>query len=282
MRAVMLWLWMGLFSWQAAAEGLMEVRYISDAPRYQEYIELLRMALDKTVPEYGPYAMRHPAEEMNEPRFMAEAVSGQRVNLVWGATSEERERKLIPIRIPLGKGLLGYRVGLIRAGDQARFSGVRTVDDLKEFSFGLGPGWGDIPIYRHAGLTIWIDPYEKLFKMLAAGRFDFYSRGVNEVFTEYQAFQLAKQGIVIEQDLLLYYPYPFYFFVSPSSPRLASRLTAGLERMLNDGSFDAIFWRYNRSSIEQAGLARRRIVRLVNPALPAHTPLGDRRLWFVP
>ncbi len=282
MRAWMLALWLALLSCQAHAESPMEVRYISDAPRYQEYIEILRTALDKTIPEYGPYVMSHPEAEMNEPRYMADAVSGKSVNLVWGSTSVERERTLIPIRIPLGKGLLGYRIGLIRAGEQARFSGVKTRDDLKRFTFGMGPGWGDIAICRHAGLTVWIDPYEKLFKMLTAGRFDFYSRGVNEIFTEFQAFHLSEQGIAVEKDLLLHSIYPFYFFVSPAEPRLASRLKMGLEKMLNDGSFDAIFWKYNQANIERAGLARRHVIELANPALPPDTPLDDHRLWFVP
>ncbi|QEL55289.1 ABC transporter substrate-binding protein [Chromobacterium paludis] len=282
MRAWMLMLWLMLVPRLAGAGNVMAVRYISDAPRYQQYIELLRTALDKTIPEYGPYAMSHPEAEMNEPRYLAEAVSGKRVNVVWSATSVEREHALIPIRIPLSKGLLGYRIGLIRAGDQARFSQVKTLDDLRHFTFGMGPGWGDIPICRHAGLTIWIDPYEKLFAMLTAGRFDFYSRGVNEIFTEYQTFQLAKQGIAVEQDLLLHAIYPFYFFVSPAEPRLASRLKAGLEKMLNDGSFDAIFWKYNRASIERGNLPRRRVIELLNPALPPDTPLSDRRLWFTP
>ena len=52
--------------------------------------------------------------------------------------------------------------------------------------------------------------------------------------------------------------------------------------MMNDGSFDAIFMKYNRSSIVKANLKNRRIIRIDNPDLPKDTPLNDPSLRFDP
>ncbi|GEM_PF-5787064 len=52
--------------------------------------------------------------------------------------------------------------------------------------------------------------------------------------------------------------------------------------MMKDGSFDAIFMKYNRRSTIKANLKNRRIIRLVNPDLPKDTPLNDPSLWFDP
>ncbi|MFZ5841381.1 MAG: amino acid ABC transporter substrate-binding protein [Pseudomonadota bacterium] len=258
------------------------VIYPGDSPRYAEYIELLRTALDRTRKDYGEYRLQPAAQEMNESRFLIEARTGERINLVWSATSIEKEKTLIPVRIPLGKGLLGFRIGIIRAGNQQRFDNVETVADLQQFEFGLGHGWGDVGIYKAAGLRVQLAPYEDLFSMTAMGRFDYFSRGVNEIFSELEAQKSKTPTLTIEQRLLLHYPYPFYFFVTPTDPDLAKRIENGLERMLSDGSFDEIFYKHNSRAIKLANMGKRRIIELKNPTLPPETPLSDKRLWYKP
>lgn len=259
-----------------------EVIYPDDHPRYAEYLEVLKTALDKTVDRYGPYVMRKSDLAMNESRYLVELAAGKRLNVAWSATSPEKERSLIPIRIPLSKGLLGYRILLIRADRQARLDGVRTLEDLRSLTFGVGPGWGDAEIYKAAGLTLQVAEYDSLFLMLSAGRFDVFSRGVNEVFGEYAARRAALPELAVEEHLLLHYPYPFYFFVSPQAPDLAKRIERGVRIMVDDGSFDAIFYKFNGKALAQANIASRRIITLDNPLLPAQTPLKDKRLWYRP
>jgi hypothetical protein len=259
-----------------------EVIYPSDDFRYAEYIATLRAALDKTTLQYGPYVL-HPARiPMDEPRFLLEARSGKRVNVIWSATSKERESSLRAIRIPLSKGALGYRILLIKRGTQSTFDGVRSIEDLRRFTFGLGPGWGDIAIYRAAGLRVDIAPYQNLFEMLSAGRFDVYSRGLNEAFGELEVFGKQYPDITFEQHLLLHYTYPFYFFVAPTQPRLAERIEVGLRTMIRDGTLDALFMKFNGSAIARARLDRRTLIEMPNPAMPSSTPLSDASLWYHP
>lgn len=266
----------------SAAQPIQRVIYPGDDFRYAEYIETLHMALEKTVASHGPYSMQPVKVAMNETRYLAEAKTGELVNVVWSATSKEKENSLLPIRIPLGKGILGYRIALIHRDSQPLLDKVKSKDDLKAFSFGLGPSWGDVPIYRAAGFKVETANYEDLFRMLARKRFNIFSRGINEVFQEYEQYGPDLPALAIEQRLLLHYIYPFYFFVSPAEPQLAARIEAGLRLMLKDGSFDGVFRKYNAPAIQRANLARRRIIELPNPDLPAETPLKDPALWFKP
>jgi hypothetical protein len=52
--------------------------------------------------------------------------------------------------------------------------------------------------------------------------------------------------------------------------------------MRADGSFDAIFHKYNDEWIAAADLRHRVVIRLNNPLLPPQTPLDDPSLWFDP
>ena len=51
-------------------------------------------------------------------------------------TSVERESKLLPVRIPMTRGLIGWRLGLVRADHKDLMRGVRQLGDLKKFSSG--------------------------------------------------------------------------------------------------------------------------------------------------
>ena len=118
--------------------------------------------------------------------------------------------------------------------------------------------------------------------MVAADRIDLFPRGITEVFHEHAARQHAIPNLAVEKNLLIYYPWPYYFFFNKSNKYLVKRVETGIRKMMKDGSFDAIFMKYNRTSIIRANLKNRRIIRIVNPTLPRDTPLADASLWFDP
>lgn len=249
--------------------------------RFGDLIELLSLALKKTVPEYGGYKLVPSRLAMNEERSLAELKQGELVNVVWSSTSNEKETEFIPIRIPLRKGLLGYRIALIDPSNQALIDTVRTVDDLRKLNVGQGFGWGDVNVYKANGIPVATAGYESLFAMVSRDRFHLYPRGINEVFAEYAARRSGFPHLGIEKRLLLYYPWPYYFLVNRSERELAARIELGLRRMIKDGSFDAIFWKYNGAAIRQANLSKRRVIQLDNPLLPQETPLGSP-YWLPP
>jgi hypothetical protein len=69
--------------------------------------------------------------------------------------------------------------------------------------------------------------------------------------------------------------------VNKSNQKLANRIKLGLERMIDDGTFNRIFLKYNGDGIRRANLGNRRIIELKNLFLPKQTPL-DARYWFFP
>ena len=79
------------------------------------------------------------------------------------------------------------------------------------------------------------------------------------------------QGIAIENNLLLYYPLPNFFFVNKSRPLLAQRLQLGLERLIASGEFDRIFERFFLPLILELRLAERTVIDLHNPTLSEQT-----------
>ena len=251
--------------------------------RYNDILEILKMALDKTVAEYGPYTLKPSKSRMNEARYLAELLNpGGMVNVGWSGTSVQKEKVYGVVRIPLRKGLLGYRVALIARSRQADIDKIRNPGDLRKVSIGQGIGWGDVAIYEANGIKVHTAGYESLFKMVAANRIDLFPRGINEVFPEYAARHNAIPNLAVEKNLLIYYPWPYYFFFNKSDKSLAKRVETGLRKMIKDGSFNALFLKYNRASIRKANLKNRRIIRIVNPSLPMDTPLADPSLWFDP
>jgi ABC-type amino acid transport substrate-binding protein len=259
-------------------ESSLDVRYL-----YQW--EILRTALEKTRGKWGPYRMT-PSELMTEQRqaFELKNATG-RLTVMYLSTTPDFEKKLIPVRIPVDRNLGGYSVFLIRKGEESRFAAVRTVDDLRRFTFGVGLGWVDVEILHSSKLKVVTgSSYEGLFEMLAQKRFDIFLRASVEVLDELERHKTALPGLGIEESMILYYPLPMYFWFSPTAEgrRLAARAEEGMRMMIADGTYDAIFDKYQRHKIQRLHLKERRIIRIDNPFVGASTPFADKRLWFDP
>lgn len=250
--------------------------------RYQYYYDLLEVALEATVESHGPFQLQQAAHAMSfQGRGVRYLKQGREVDVLWMMTSSQRERDLMPVRVPLLRGMLGYRVFLIRQDDQKLFSQVLTLDELRTLRAGQGSGWPDVAILEANNLTVTIGRnYENLFSMLVHGRFDYFPRGICEAWPEERAHD--DLPIVVEQHLLLHYPTAIYFFLNRSDGDLAARIEVGLHRCLKDGAFDRIFTAYHGTYLEAAKLSQRRIFRLQNPLLPAATPLDQEQLWLDP
>ena len=183
--------------------------------RYDYDWAVLRTALEKTTPQYGVFEQHQSTVAMSPPRVVQEmsSLSG-RINIFVRATTPELERQFLPVRLPVDRGLLGYRLLLIRGANQQRFAAVKNVADLRHLRAGLGQGWADIPIFQRAGVPVVEgSSYDGLFAMLEAERFDFYSRSADEAMREFQERHDAHPQMAVEQTLLLHYPLPRYFFV---------------------------------------------------------------------
>jgi len=237
--------------------------------RYAYVIDLLKLVLDNTG---GDYVLMPSALPMTQSRIINELKDGGgRIDVAWLQTSRAREEELLPVRFPIYQGLIGWRLLLIRSGDQARFDGVNDLADLAKLKVALGHDWPDVTIMGNAGLPVEKNAsYDGIFLQLAAGRVDYLSRSVLEIGLEAKAH--AAEGVVVEKGLLLHYPGAFYFFFSPGRPELAERIRTGLLRAHRDGSFEKLFQRHWSRIIDEARLDRRRVIRLQNPLFPETPP----------
>lgn len=211
----------------------------------------------------------------------AQLVKQDNSSLLWAATKPELETELIPIRIPIYKGLLGVRLAVIRKQDQPNFLHVNNLDDLKRFTVGQGSDWSDTLILKDAGFSvITASDIHKLYNMLEAKRFDMLPRGVMEPWGELR--EVNGDTLAIEQSLVIAYPMPAYIFVSPHQPELAAIIEAGLNKAIADGSFDNYFFNDElvKEALNKAMLENRKLFSLPNPYLPEATPLNNKSLWL--
>ncbi|MCB6184625.1 hypothetical protein LIN78_13845 [Leeia sp. TBRC 13508] len=252
--------------------------------RYDYFWSLLSAALESNRMIYGDYSLQASAEPMTNSRALAEFKSNASVNIIARTTSQSLEADSIPIRIPLEKGLTGYRVFLINQSMQVRFNRVKTLADLQSIRIGQDASWPDVKILEASGLSVVTgSDYNSLFSMLAADRFDAFSRGVNEVTDE-----LIQQGghypnMTIEKRILLYYPLPRYFFVPKTSAgvQMAARIEDGLKRLIRTGEFEKRYRIYKRDMLAGLNVKKRLLIKLPNPLLPKETPLDKKEYWDI-
>lgn len=277
---------LALLGWQASALAL--DTYIIDlnsskSEFHESHIRrLLTAALDASRARYGAYEVKVSTLRVQRDRLLVELVRGQAVNLSAQVTSPEWERKLIPVRIPVDKGLSGYRISLIDGRDQDEFSKVRTLAQLKVKSLGAGRQWSSTAVLAQAGFKVVGGPTTAgLHRMLAAHRFEYFPRAIDEALFEREEYAPAFPQLAVERSFAIYLPLPRYFFVG-GQPRLARRLEYGLQLLIADGRFDQIFHDFYDGLIDKAGLRKRRIFKLDNPLLSPQTPLANKDYWYDP
>ncbi len=251
-----------------------------DTHNYQ--YEVLKMSLDRTVDTHGAYELKRSKTNLKNLRALNELKKPDGViNVHITTTSLEREKSAIPIRIPIRMGVLNYRLLMVNKSNMSVFDSVRTADDLRKLRAGVVFGWVTKEILEAENFRL-VESLSSqgIFKMLDNDRFDYLPRGVHQVYSELENITADLNNVVIEPNLAIYLPAPFYVFVSLSEPALAARLELGLEEMVADGSLREIFSEYYSDAIAKAQLDRRRVIYIENPFLSESTPMHRPELWF--
>ncbi|MED5618195.1 hypothetical protein [Ideonella sp. BN130291] len=270
-----------LLAWHGCIAAVELVRYpvreTAGDRRYDYPRKLLELALSKSG---GDYRVVDASVRMNQERQVLELEAGRTIDVGPIPTSAERERRLLPVRIPLNRGLLGWRIGLIRKGEQGHFSHIARQADLASIRIAQGAEWPDTKILQGNGIQVKTgSTYPGLFEMLADGRFDYFPRSVMEIWDEQQ---VHRDKLDIEQRVALHYFYDSYFFVSPRNVKLAEHIRKGLEAAIADQSFERLFLEYWGDHVRRARLQERVVIELRNPLLTPETPAERKELWFDP
>lgn len=253
--------------------------------RYDYHWALLKLALEQTSEQYGDYQLEPAPLVMSESRQF-QALGGPLLSVMISPADIENEKRFLPVRIPLDKGLIGYRVLLVRKERQAEFSRINNLEQLRKLTVGQGRDWRDVRVWQDNGFeVVQGSNYNGLFQMLLSGRFDFFSRSIVEVQDELAQRRQQMPDLAIEKSILIYYPWPFYFYFArtDAGQKLADRVQVGLMKVFNDPVlFEPLFNRFNGATLAQLNLQERHVFYLENPFLSAETPLQNPELWLDP
>jgi hypothetical protein len=270
---------MALLSQPVLAAADVVVRYPrpESAPdersRYTQ--RLLELVLQRA---YITYRVELNPVRMQQGRAIVRLKTNEGIDVLSTMTSIEREQEMHPIRIPIDKGLIGWRLLLINKTHAPRFTALTTLDDLKKLTAGQGNDWPDMRIMRANGLNVYgTTNYDSLFNMLESERIDYFPRSVIEIWAELDNYP---QRLMVEPSIVLHYPAALYFFVRKGNTRLATDISEGLEKMIADGSFEKLFQDYYGDMIRRAGIKDRRVFELANPLAPGTMPVARKNLWF--
>jgi hypothetical protein len=240
-------------------------------------IALLHLALEKSGTDYQ---LVPSGQAMSQHRTLRQLGSNNGLDVVWTMTSPEREKELRPIRIPIDRGLIGWRLLLIHQDNEQK---IQQLDEkqLRTSPSVQGSDWPDYPILKANQFKVLNSgDFDAMFKMLQAKRIDYFPRSVTEIWPELQ--QKSGMPLTIAPKWVLHYPAALYFFVQKENSELANAIEIGLLRAIDDGSMQQLFLQHFSSAIQQADLKSRTVIKLNNPILPTETPLQNKTLWFDP
>ena len=260
------------------------IRYVDSKqypdPKQSYFVDLLTLALEETSNEYGDYLLQPVHIEMTQGRTSLMLQRNEYINLTWRMTSKELEQKLQAIYFPILKGLMGSRIFIINKGDQSKFTKDLPLEELKKIPLGQGNNWPDATILLANGFNV-VKGYDSyLVKMLKKGRFEYFPRALHEPWSE-----LANESeLVVEENFMLKYPAPTFFFVNKKNKRLQQRLELGFKKLLNSGKFEHFFLNHPITTgiVTKANVNNRIVFELNNPLLSEQVTvlLTDERLWL--
>jgi hypothetical protein len=232
--------------------------------------EVLEAALEVTKEEYGAWIFEEYDEDYHGDReSRAFKEYGHDIFVTTAGNKKLEDEEKIIIHKAIMDGVLGFRVLIIRAEDREKFARIETEAELKKLRVGIPDTWSDAEIFRHNGYNV-IErgTYDDMFERLHDDEYDFTALGANEVEGVFADRSDAVEGLVLVDQLLIYYPFPLLFYVNPDMPELAERIQKGMSMITEDGTLDRIFQKHNAELIEALRLSERTIFKLESPLLP--------------
>ena len=242
--------------------------------------QLLQFALDSTIESHGAYQLKanNARLSFNRSSFMLE--QGKEFQIAYFGASQGLHKNLIPIKIPLYRGLLGYRLLVTNKKTAEKLSKVKSIEELRKFKAGFNSQWSDFPIFETNNLKVEAATnIANLYSMLSYERFDYFPRSLREVDQELIRFNATSKSLQVVEDLALFYPHPVYYHVSPQFKLLAERIEIGLKNILLNGQFRSLFNQYHNKYIQKYAPVKRNVIylkRYQNNELP------DISWWFGP
>lgn len=250
---------------------VMNIRYHAPANNY--IAELFVLALEKSDFEFNCIPVENLPSQKRKILLLGKEKT---LDLAWTVTNVIREEQALAVKIPLDKGLLGYRIPLIHKKNLDLFKGKQHTTDIKNIHFGLSFDWPDLEIFKQNELSILsFSSQSQANNLLKFGRIDAIPDGLLEV----GSYKLQPE-LTYDKHVVLYYPSAVYFFVAKENQVLHDALEKGLNLSLKDGSWQKLFNKYFSQVIENVNLDKRTLIRLDNPTLPRTAPIDMHQYWY--
>lgn len=267
--------------WSAANAATWKIHYPRSSetfdPKTNYPLQVLALALEETEVRYELI----PTKKVTlQGKAIDQLKANREINIIWSMTDSVREEELLPVRIPIYKGLIGLRLFLVNKEYAELMSPVQQLEELRRFIPIQGFDWPDTKILQANGFEVaTATTHKQIFKALEADSANFFPRSIIEVWQEMQLPNFPS-NLRLEQKLAVHYPTATYFFMNKKNLVLANLVRTGLERAIANGRFDALFTAVHKEHLEKAHLDQRIVFELNNPVLPAATPLERKELWF--
>ncbi len=235
---------------------------VKDDTRQFFPLQLLKTILDKTNKQYD---LKPASFHAQQERALKLLESGE-INVVWSGSNHVREKEYRAIKIPMYKGMFGWRLMLVRRSMKHALKNIHTKQDLHNFAFGMGGDWPDAKLFEANRMkVVTATSYESLFTMLRFKRFELFPRSVLEVWQELELY--GELGIDIDPYIVINYPYHSYYFVAKNNHELAEDIEHGFNQLIQSGQYESMFQEAFGEQLERAKLMERRLIRFDNPDL---------------
>lgn len=243
---------------------------------------LLKLALQYSSPgDEHIEIKRNISASQDEALTLIEKNQG--IDVYWVGTSIEREKKLHAVRIPIMKGLLGFRMSLVHKDTAKRFYGITATNQMFQFRPCLGDDWPDADIFEANGFNVKRSrEYRGLLDDIMQKNCDFLPLAVAEINAEYKDNKPQYQNLRLYNRFIFYYPFPMYFFVSKDKPLLAKRIELGLEKAIDLGKFDQYMQEHKvtKHLFPIDSWVNVKYISMGNPLLPTNTDTKNSRYWI--
>lgn len=250
---------------------------------YSYYKSLIELALSK-INKRHEYIIKSASVVLSQGRVLEELSKKEGlINIYQSGTTIEREKKFLVIRVPLLKGSSGYRIPIIHRDNLEKFKKIKSIQDLQKFTACQGAHWLDSDILEDANLPVIRNfSYRGMLTQTAKKYCDYFPRAIIEAYSDVLALRKSKHHLQVYEGVIISYPFPMYFFVSPYQRQLAEDIEKGLKLAIADGSFDRYF---ERNAIANYLFPSKKWknsikIRIPNKYLPRNTPLNDPNLWL--
>lgn len=180
--------------------------------------------------------------------------------------SEEYDKELIPINIPLTEGLISKRVLVAAKSKVKLFDKVESVDDLRALNLvgAFGEKWFDNRVWEENDLKhVAVADWQLVYSMLSRPNrnVDYFSRSVLEAQEEIKPYS----DLAIVPNILFLYEKNVILYLSPHHKELKPILEKALHYAQSSGLIRTVLDKYYGRDINSLDLDKRRVIHLKTP-----------------